>query len=113
MVYLWNNDVSFERIPQSSGLMYYQAAHLPCTDPLTDGVTWLYPSSTKTLQEVGLYPMTTYLSRRRGYLLAYARSCCERFVACCADTSTRDLNKYWWGLYGRDIEGQQPPTVAT
>jgi hypothetical protein len=43
--------------------------------PLTDGATWLYPSSTKTtMQEAGLHPMTTYLSCRRGYLLAYARS---------------------------------------
>jgi hypothetical protein len=29
-------------------------------NPLKDK-TWLYPSSTKTLQEAGLYPMTTYL----------------------------------------------------
>jgi hypothetical protein len=84
-------------------------------DPLTDGATWLYPSSTKTLQEAGLYPMTTYLmqSRRRGYLLAYAQSCSERFMACCSDRSTQDSNKYWWGLYGRDIEGHQLTTVAT
>jgi hypothetical protein len=84
-----------------------------CRDPLTDGTTWLYPSSTKTLQEAGLYPITTYLSRRRGYLLAYARSCSERFMERCSDTSTQDSNKYWWGLYGRDIEGHQLTTIAT
>jgi hypothetical protein len=66
---------------------------------------WVYPEAGRSFELAGLHPMTTYIGRRRGYLLNWAQNQplyleCSTLVGGAGGSQRH----YWWSVQTNDLE---------